>query len=91
MIVNLEDFSPVEFLDDIPWDHFDHRPRTGAEAMDEKLGELIEDDSVLGPVLMAQQLKRLSVNVIPSRHTVSLEADPLLQPVGPSSNVNDGQ
>ena len=85
MTVNLSDFTPIE-IGGIPWERFDHRPRTSAEAMDEKLGDLIEDPEVLGPVLMSQQIKRLSVNELPAEHTVPEPAGPLLQPSGPGPN-----
>ena len=87
MTVNLSDFTPVE-IEGIPWERFDHRPRTVAEAMDEKLMDLVEDPEVLGPVLMSQQLKRLDiVDVVPIKHPVPEPAGPLLQPGGPGSDV----
>ena len=85
MTVNLTDFTPIE-IGCIPWERFDHCPRSAAEAMDEKLGELIEDPEVLGPVLMAQQIKRISVNELPAKHAVSEPAGSLLQSGGPGPN-----
>ena len=93
VMIDIRDMSPWEPVD-IPWEHFDHRPRTGAEEMDEKLADMISDDDVLGPVILSQQLKRLiveDIDVVPIEHAIPVTSDPLLQPVGNGVNVDVGK
>lgn len=78
------DLSNLTLLDDvtkdpIPWNLLDHRPVSSRDQLYEKLSELITDDSVLLPCIMAHELKdpHLLADVIPAEHTVPIEADPL--------------
>jgi len=84
IIVDLQEMTFLTDVDGIPWHLIDHRKKTPRDYLYEKLAELITDESVLMPCIMAHELINGAhiltdecQDVLQPQHALPVEANPL--------------